>query len=48
MDVTMLGLQNAGKTSILRVLAVSTPAAQCFVCECRLTGANQGGEFTIE
>jgi hypothetical protein len=48
MDITMLGLQNAGKTSILRVLAVSTPAAQCFVCECRLTDANQGGEFTIE
>lgn len=24
MDVTMIGLQNAGKTSLLRVLAVST------------------------
>jgi GTPase involved in cell partitioning and DNA repair len=26
MDITMIGLQNAGKTSLLRVLAVSTPA----------------------
>ena len=25
MDVTMIGLQNAGKTSLLRVLAVSSP-----------------------
>jgi GTPase SAR1 family protein len=25
MDITMIGLQNAGKTSLLRVLAVSTP-----------------------
>ncbi len=25
MDVTVLGLQNAGKTSLLRVLAVSLP-----------------------
>ena len=25
MDVTMIGLQNAGKTSLLRVLAVSLP-----------------------
>jgi GTPase involved in cell partitioning and DNA repair len=25
MDVTMIGLQNAGKTSLLRVLAVSEP-----------------------
>jgi GTPase involved in cell partitioning and DNA repair len=24
MDVTMIGLQNAGKTSLLRVLSVST------------------------
>jgi ABC-type phosphate/phosphonate transport system ATPase subunit len=26
MDVTMIGLQNAGKTSLLRVLSVSLPA----------------------
>jgi ABC-type phosphate/phosphonate transport system ATPase subunit len=25
MDITMIGLQNAGKTSLLRVLAVSLP-----------------------
>jgi len=25
MDITMIGLQNAGKTSLLRVLAVSYP-----------------------
>ena len=25
MDITMIGLQNAGKTSLLRVLAVSVP-----------------------
>jgi hypothetical protein len=25
MDITMIGLQNAGKTSLLRVLAVSRP-----------------------
>lgn len=25
MDITMIGLQNAGKTSLLRVLAVSHP-----------------------
>jgi GTPase SAR1 family protein len=26
MDITMIGLQNAGKTSLLRVLAVSIPS----------------------
>jgi len=26
MDITMIGLQNAGKTSLLRVLAVSLPS----------------------
>jgi len=31
MDITMIGLQNAGKTSLLRVLAVS--AAQTVVVE---------------
>jgi hypothetical protein len=47
MDVTMVGLQNAGKTSLLRVLAVSIPPplplealADCI--------SFQGGEFTIE
>lgn len=30
MDITMIGLQNAGKTSLLRVLAVSIPSlADC-------------------
>lgn len=28
MDVTMIGLQNAGKTSLLRVLAVSDDCRQ--------------------
>ena len=46
MDITMIGLQNAGKTSLLRVLAVRT-------CESDLVsvfadGSFQGGEFTIE
>jgi ABC-type phosphate/phosphonate transport system ATPase subunit len=27
MDVTMIGLQNAGKSSLLRVLAVSLPCS---------------------
>jgi len=30
MDITMIGLQNAGKTSLLRVLAVSlSPYGNC-------------------
>lgn len=29
MDITMIGLQNAGKTSLLRVLAVSLTATIC-------------------
>lgn len=28
MDITMIGLQNAGKTSLLRVLAVRTPTLE--------------------
>jgi GTPase SAR1 family protein len=47
MEVTMVGLQNAGKTSLLRVLAVGSilpqsdrsALTQCF---------SQGGEFTLE
>lgn len=31
MDITMIGLQNAGKTSLLRVLAVSSFDAACSV-----------------
>ena len=31
MDVTMIGLQNAGKTSLLRVLAVSAALEPCRV-----------------
>lgn len=54
MDVTMVGLQNAGKTSLLRVLAVSR--AQRSPGEPpvdglgppQLTTCLQGGEFTIE
>ena len=30
MDITMIGLQNAGKTSLLRVLAVSMAVASFF------------------
>lgn len=29
MDITMIGLQNAGKTSLLRVLAVSLAPTIC-------------------
>lgn len=47
MDITMIGLQNAGKTSLLRVLAVRallglpSPAASTDI-------DSQGGEFTLE
>lgn len=38
MDITMIGLQNAGKTSLLRVLAVSLPDADMTAfCEPALT-----------
>ena len=45
MDVTMIGLQNAGKTSLLRVLSVGCcdPSSEAFH-----TDILQGGEFTIE
>jgi GTPase involved in cell partitioning and DNA repair len=33
MDVTMIGLQNAGKTSLLRVLSVSNPADRWIVID---------------
>ena len=53
MDVTMIGLQNAGKTSLLRVLAVSEigrplrrGAPQCSADI--LDPYRQGGEFAIE
>jgi GTPase SAR1 family protein len=51
MDITMIGLQNAGKTSLLRVLAVRIPTrppnkhrtlADTDICD------EQGGEFTLE
>ena len=45
MDVTMIGLQNAGKTSLLRVLAVSY---QHQYRRLKLIQSLQGGEFTIE
>ena len=45
MDITMIGLQNAGKTSLLRVLGVGflLPGDRDV-----LTSSFQGGEFTIE
>jgi len=46
MDITMIGLQNAGKTSLLRVLAVSSSVMQSQVD--RDADINQGGEFTVE
>ena len=52
MDVTMIGLQNAGKTSLLRVLAVSGPHQSLLLCLFRFGIDSrclfQGGEFTIE
>jgi ABC-type phosphate/phosphonate transport system ATPase subunit len=49
MDVTMIGLQNAGKTSLLRVLAVSILVTiHAVALSSRLTVVVQGGEFTIE
>jgi hypothetical protein len=51
MDITMIGLQNAGKTSLLRVLAVSY-SYQTFHSSLKIPrlilGYEQGGEFTIE
>ena len=36
MDITMIGLQNAGKTSLLRVLAVSIPSdlSKSIIAQC--------------
>jgi GTPase SAR1 family protein len=48
MDVTMIGLQNAGKTSLLRVLTVSVVSPRGLDRGCRLTNLVQGGEFVIE
>jgi hypothetical protein len=50
MDITMLGLQNAGKTSLLRVLAVSADLCITLVrlLAQSLTLRAQGGEFTTE
>jgi GTPase SAR1 family protein len=51
MDITMIGLQNAGKTSLLRALAISYPY-QTFHSSLKIPrlipGYEQGGEFTIE
>lgn len=44
MDITILGLQNAGKTSLVRVLAVRYRNAH----SSRKSHVLQGGEFTIE
>jgi hypothetical protein len=55
MDITMIGLQNAGKTSLLRVLAVSLlpfwtirVLGRCSCDEAKMTDCVQGGEFTVE
>lgn len=55
MDITMIGLQNAGKTSLLRVLAVSFIFTHLFFpCGAFYFGRDadgvnvQGGEFTLE
>ena len=56
MDITMIGLQNAGKTSLLRVLAVSSypfGKLSCNIADVPSDGSVladplQGGEFTIE
>lgn len=51
MDITMIGLQNAGKTSLLRVLAVSPLPSSISVqpyLPNLLTLLAQGGEFTLE
>ena len=45
MDVTIIGLQNAGKTSLLRVLSVGQ-TSQCSTAG--RTNPKQGAEFTIE
>lgn len=47
MDVTMIGLQNAGKTSLLRVLAVGQ-IARFLVDSAIANQRSQGGEFTVE
>ena len=49
----MIGLQNAGKTSLLRVLAVSALATYWSQTRFTRAGAllklsSQGGEFTVE
>jgi hypothetical protein len=46
----MIGLQNAGKTSLLRVLAVSPflIRIRLRMSELELTTGGQGGEFTVE
>lgn len=46
MDITMIGLQNAGKTSLLRVLAVG--GLVHFIHVIANAALFQGGEFTIE
>ena len=45
MDVTIVGLQNAGKTSLVRVLAVSRVQVQHLYHEANI---KQGNEFTVD
>lgn len=50
MEVTLVGLQNAGKTSLLRVLAVSmAPRPRPLAPRSPANVSSfQGGEFTLE
>ncbi|KAK0108709.1 hypothetical protein ONS96_002557 [Cadophora gregata f. sp. sojae] len=45
MDITMIGLQNAGKTSLLRVLAVREPYSPKLSPSADIP---KGGEFTLD
>jgi hypothetical protein len=44
----MIGLQNAGKTSLLKVLAVSSWPTYYFTKSIANVVYEQGGEFTVE
>lgn len=48
MDVTMIGLQNAGKTSLLRVISVSCQRHPTSSITEAFADHFQGGEFTLE
>lgn len=48
MDVTMIGLQNAGKSSLLRVLAVCLRHTWSVMNNIMTDAILQGAEFTVE